>query len=100
MAISVFFYAVYETFYKRLATREDDTAPVWNTTRVLGYTGIIDLFLFWPLLIIAHFSGLEPFQLPPTLDIFYELLAVVVLDIVFNLALVICISISTPLFAS
>ena len=100
MVISVFLYATYETFYKRLATEDDDTAPVWNTARVLGYTGVINLFLFWPLLIIAHFSGLEPFELPPTMDIFYKLLAVCALDIVFNTALLACITISTPLFTS
>ncbi len=98
--ISVILYALYETFYKRFATTEDDAAPTWNVVRVIGYSGVITLFLFWPAVVIAHFSGLEEFAFPPTWEVFYELLAVCALDLIFNIALLGCITISSPLFAS
>jgi len=100
VVISVVLYALYETSYKRLATKEDDTAPIWNAARVLGYFGVITMFMFWPWLIIAHFTGLEKFSLPQTWSVFLELLGVCVMDLMFNVSLLVCISLSSPLFAS
>ena len=100
VVISVVFYALYETCYKRLATKEDDTAPIWNVVRVLGYIGVITMFMFWPWLVIAHFTGLEKFELPQSWSVFLELLAVCAMDLTFNFSLLICITLSSPLFAS
>ena len=97
--MSVILYAAYETFYKKLATRPDDTAPIWNGVRVTGYVGVHTLLTYWPLLVIVHFMGVETFTLP-TLKQFYLLLALTVLEIVFNGALLVCIALSSPLFTS
>ncbi len=97
--MSMLLYAAYETLYKKLATKPGDPAQIWNSVRVIGYVGIHTLLTYWPLLVIVHFMGVEPFTLP-TLKQLYLLLAMTVLEIVFNGALLVCIALSSPLFAS
>ena len=31
-----------------------------------GFVGLFNMLLLWPGIIILHFTGVEPFQLPPT----------------------------------
>lgn len=35
-----------------------------SITNFLGYIGILNAITFWPLLILFHYTGLEPFELP------------------------------------
>ena len=97
--ISLVLYAVFQTFYKKFGTWDDDPAPVFNGIRMLGYVGVQTLLLYWPVLIITHFTGIERFELP-TLKILYHILAVVLLSIAINAGFIICIILSSPLFAS
>ena len=92
-------YASYETVYKKFGTRSDDSAPVWNGVRVIGYVGVHTMAYYWPILIIVHFMGVEKFRFP-TLDEFRLLMGMTLLDIIFNGALLVCIALSTPLVAS
>ena len=97
--ISLVLYAVFQTFYKKFGALDDDPAPVFNGIRMLGYIGVQTLLLFWPVLIITHFTGIERFKLP-TLKIFYHILAVVLLSIGIDAGFIICLIVSTPLFTS
>lgn len=99
VVISMITYAAVDTFYKKFATRADDTAPVLNGVRILGYFGVHTLLWQWPLLIIVHYAGMERFELP-SLDNFYLLLLSAFLDVIFNSALLVCIAISSPLFTA
>jgi len=92
-------YATYETFYKKYGTRSDDRSPAWNGIRMVGYVGVHTLLYFWPIIIIVHYMGVETFRLP-TLTDFRLLVAMTLLDMIFNTALLVCIALSSPLLAS
>ena len=92
-------YAFFETGYKKFATKQDDPAPVQNGARVLGYIGIHTLLWTWPILPIFHFTGVERFELP-NLNIFKQLVLNTFLDVIYNGTLLICIALSSPLFAT
>ena len=98
LAITVTLYALFEVLYKRLATRKDDTAPVMNGVRFLGYMGVHTLLWFWPLLIVFHFTGVEVFELP-SLDNVALMTLNAFFDVIFNASLLVCIALSSPLFA-
>lgn len=96
---SVISYAVFEVSYNKWGTQEHDPASVQNSIRVLGYIGLHTLIWLWPCFIILHFTGIERFEFPPY-DIFILLLWNAYLDIFFNAGLLICIALSSALFAS
>ncbi|KAF2011211.1 hypothetical protein BU24DRAFT_354036 [Aaosphaeria arxii CBS 175.79] len=61
-----FFSAVLYGFYavfmkKRIADESKVNMPLF-----FGLVGIFNIVLLWPGLIILHFTGIEPFELPPT----------------------------------
>ena len=97
--ISMIIYAAYETVFKKYGTRPDDTAPVWNGIRMIGYVGVHTLMYYWPLLIVVHFMGVETFRFPTLIE-FRLLVGMTCLDMVFNASLFVCIALSTPLFAA
>ena len=88
-----------EVGFKKFFSHDEDTAPVQNGVRAVGYMGVHTLFWMWPILIILHFSGGEPFELPD-LHTFQLLLLNAALDIIFNLSLFVCIALSSPLVAT
>ena len=97
--ISTITYSLYEVLYKRFATSPKDTAPILNTIRMLGLIGIWYIFLVAPFLIIAHFTGLERFELP-SINIAFLILLNSVLDSFSNILILIGIVLSSPLFIS
>ena len=97
--ISMIVYASTQVVFKKFGTSSDDTAPIWNGVRVLGYAGVQVLLLFWPLLIIAHFTGIEKFRFP-TMREFKLLIGMTAFDIVYFAATFVCIALSTPLFVA
>lgn len=99
LLLSVITYAVFEVSYKKLATAKDDPAAVTNGARVLGYIGVHTLLWLWPPIVIFHFSGLERFELP-TRGILLLMFWNGLLDIIFNACLLICIALTSPLFAT
>lgn len=58
--ISAMVYACYTTMMKKLV--QDDTRLL--TDLYFGFMGAFALFICWPLLVLFHFVGLEPFQFP------------------------------------
>ena len=97
--LSTVLYSLYEVLYKRLATSHKDTAPIMNTVRMLGLIGIWYLILVAPFLIIAHFTGLERFELPST-RVALLILMSSVLDGFSNILILFGIVLSSPLFIS
>ena len=98
--VSVLTYAIFETFYKKFGTKKDDPASTLNGLRFLGYIGVHNLLWLWPPIIILHFTGVEPFEIPPSMELFGMLVLNSFLDIVFNGCLLVCIALSSPLFAT
>ena len=81
--------------FKKFATKPDDTAPVQNGIRAVGYIGVHTLLWVWPL----HFAGFEKFEMPD-LPTFTDLLFNAFLDLIFNMSLFVCITLSSPLVAT
>ncbi len=100
LIVSVITYAIFETFYKKFLTVKDDPVASINGLRVLGYIGVHTILWMWPPIIILHYSGFEPFQFPPTMELFGLLVANALMDIIFNGCLLVCIALSSPLYAS
>ena len=97
---SVCTYAIYEVLYKKFATKKDDSSATLNGLRVLGYTGVHTMLWMWPPFIILHYTGFEPFHFPPTLELLGLLVLNALMDIVFFGCLLVCIALSSPLYAS
>lgn len=55
-----FFYGVYSTLLKRKVKDENRI----NMKIFFGFVGLFTLLLLWPSLVILHYTGLEPFELP------------------------------------
>lgn len=60
--ISALVYGVYVTVMKQRVGNEDKV----DMPLFFGMVGVFNLLLLWPVFFILHFTGLEPFQLPPT----------------------------------
>lgn len=60
--VSAVLYGFYAVFMKK---RIGDESKV-NMPLFFGLVGTLNVFLLWPGLVILHFTGVEPFQLPPT----------------------------------
>ena len=99
VTVSMILFAAYETIYKKFGNLGDDTAPVWNGVRIIGYIGVHVLVAYWPILIVVHYTSLEKFRFP-SLEEFGLLVGMICLDLLFNVALLVCIAFSTPLVAS
>ncbi|KAL0944034.1 vacuolar membrane protein [Colletotrichum truncatum] len=60
--VSAIIYGLYVTVMKRRVGNEDRV----NMPLFFGLVGLFNLVFLWPVFFILHFTGLEPFQLPPT----------------------------------
>ncbi len=98
--VSVITFALFETFYKKFATKKDDPIPSINGLRVLSYVGVHTMLWMWPPIIILHYTGFEPFQVPPTLELFGLLVLNALMEIVFEGCLLVAIALSSPLYTS
>ncbi|KAI5816309.1 hypothetical protein BZA77DRAFT_62499 [Pyronema omphalodes] len=59
--LSAFSYATYITLLKLRIGSESRI----NMQLFFGFVGLFNVLFLWPLLIILHFTGIEPFELPP-----------------------------------
>ncbi|KAK3308849.1 uncharacterized protein B0T15DRAFT_491401 [Chaetomium strumarium] len=59
---SAIIYGVYVTVMKRRVGNEDRV----NMPLFFGLVGLFNVVLLWPGFFILHFTGIEPFELPPT----------------------------------
>ena len=97
--VSTILYSLYEVLYKRFATKKDDTAPIMNTIRLLGLIGIWYIIIVAPFIVIAHFTGLERFELP-SINVALVILLSSTLDAISNILILLGIILSSPLFVS
>ncbi|RKP12868.1 hypothetical protein BJ684DRAFT_22939 [Piptocephalis cylindrospora] len=66
-----FFYGAYATFLKRDLRDERRVDP----QMFLGFVGLFNLVLLWPIFFIFHYTGVETFELPSTSLVWIMLLA-------------------------
>lgn len=60
--LSAVMYGLYAVFMKK---RIDDESRV-NMPIFFGLVGLINVLLLWPGFIVLHYTGIEPFEMPPT----------------------------------
>ncbi|CAI0648301.1 unnamed protein product [Colletotrichum noveboracense] len=60
--VSAIIYGLYVTVMKVRVGNEDRV----NMPLFFGLVGLFNLVFLWPVFFILHFTGMEPFQLPPT----------------------------------
>ncbi|TDZ74207.1 putative vacuolar membrane protein [Colletotrichum trifolii] len=60
--VSAIIYGLYVTVMKRRVGNEDRV----NMPLFFGLVGLFNVLFLWPVFFILHYTGLEPFQLPPT----------------------------------
>ncbi|OAA72551.1 vacuolar membrane protein [Cordyceps fumosorosea ARSEF 2679] len=60
--ISAVVYGMYVTVMKRRVGDEDKV----DMRLFFGLVGVFNLLFLWPLFFVLHWTGIEPFQLPPT----------------------------------
>ena len=70
-----------------------------NTVRLLGLIGIWYIIIVAPFIVIAHFTGLERFELP-SIKVALVILFSSTLDAISNILILLCIILSSPLFVS
>ncbi|OAR03088.1 hypothetical protein LLEC1_07471 [Akanthomyces lecanii] len=69
--ISAVVYGMYVTVMKRRVGDEDKV----DMRLFFGLVGVFNLLFLWPLFFVFHWTGIEPFQLPPTGKIWAIILA-------------------------
>ncbi|KAM3455781.1 hypothetical protein MY3296_002199 [Beauveria thailandica] len=69
--ISAVVYGMYVTVMKRRVGDEDKV----DMRLFFGLVGVFNMLLLWPLFFVFHWTGIEPFQLPPTGKIWAIILA-------------------------
>ncbi|KAK3299279.1 uncharacterized protein B0H64DRAFT_337103 [Chaetomium fimeti] len=62
---SAIIYGVYVTVMKRRVGNEDRV----NMPLFFGLVGLFNVLLLWPGFFILHYTGIEPFELPPTASV-------------------------------
>eukprot|EP00301_Raphidiophrys_heterophryoidea_P027185 c9531_g1_i1.p1 GENE.c9531_g1_i1~~c9531_g1_i1.p1 ORF type:complete len:311 (-),score=40.47 c9531_g1_i1:313-1245(-) len=94
-------YALYEVLAKKHGPKaESKYEQSINTSALLGMMGAFTLVLLWPGLFIVHALGVEPFELPPNSHITGLICLNLVLDTIFNLSMLLGITLTSPLFIS
>lgn len=69
--ISAVVYGMYVTVMKRRVGDEDKV----DMRLFFGLVGVFNMLFLWPLFFVFHWTGIEPFQLPPTGKIWAIILA-------------------------
>jgi len=101
---SVLLYALYEVGVKKCLQHPDETYPVANSLLLLGSLGLVSVLLFWP--VFYALGALDPASalhepvVWPTGPGLRLLVINSCLDMLFNLALILIIAVTSPLVAS
>ncbi|KAJ4306367.1 hypothetical protein N0V88_001167 [Collariella sp. IMI 366227] len=64
---SAIIYGVYVTVMKRRVGNEDRV----DMPLFFGLVGLFNVLLLWPGFVILHYTGIEPFELPPTSSVWF-----------------------------
>jgi len=113
--LSMFLFSIYEVVFKKLegGKEEDVTTNVSNVEPqnpatvaasdaliILSLIGLWNCVLVPILIIIWNFGGWETFELPPSATVWGQIIANGALDGMYNCALLVGITVSSPLFMS
>lgn len=95
--LSSFLFAIYEVTVKIVEEKHHDKEyPIRDSMYFLGYCGVFCLLIGPIVLFICHQLGWEHFEFPPDKESLYSLIEICVLDLVFNAALVLGVTITSP----
>jgi len=95
--ISAFLFAIYEVTVKYVEENySDEEYAVRDSMYFLGNCGFVCMvtgpFMLW----VCDYFGFEHFDLPPDKDSLYILIEICVLDVIFNAALVLGVTVTSP----
>ncbi|OPB37373.1 thiamine-repressible mitochondrial transport protein THI74 [Trichoderma guizhouense] len=91
--LSAVVYGIYVTVMKRRVGDEDKV----NMQLFFGLVGVFNLALLWPLFFILHWTGLEPFELPPTSQIWTIIIVNAIASFVSDISWALAMLLTTPL---
>ncbi|KAH0498096.1 hypothetical protein TgHK011_005370 [Trichoderma gracile] len=91
--LSAVVYGIYVTVMKRRVGDEDKV----NMQLFFGLVGLFNLALLWPLFFILHWTGIEPFELPPTSQIWAIIIINAVASFVSDISWALAMLLTTPL---
>ncbi|SPO00669.1 related to integral membrane protein [Cephalotrichum gorgonifer] len=91
--VSAIIYGVYVTVMKRKVGDENKV----NMPLFFGLVGMFILVLLWPMFFILHFTGMEPFAMPPTARIWLIILANSISSFVSDISWAYAMLLTTPL---
>ncbi|KAM0479848.1 hypothetical protein ACHAPX_004425 [Trichoderma viride] len=91
--MSAVLYGIYVTVMKRRVGNEDKV----NMQLFFGLVGVFNLSLLWPLFFVLHWTGMEPFELPPTSQIWAIIIINAIASFVSDLSWALAMLLTTPL---
>nr|WOD45904.1 hypothetical protein [Trichoderma atroviride] len=91
--MSAVLYGIYVTMMKRRVSNEDKV----NMQLFFGLVGVFNLSLLWPLFFILHWTEMEPFELPPTSQIWTIIIVNAIASFVSDLSWALAMLLTTPL---
>ncbi|KAL6878951.1 hypothetical protein J3F83DRAFT_711715 [Trichoderma novae-zelandiae] len=91
--LSAVVYGIYVTVMKRRVGDEDKV----DMQLFFGLVGVFNLALLWPLFFILHWTGIEPFELPPTSQIWTIIIINAVASFVSDISWALAMLLTTPL---
>ncbi|KAJ3472684.1 hypothetical protein NLG97_g10792 [Lecanicillium saksenae] len=91
--VSAVVYGMYVTVMKRRVGDEDKV----DMRLFFGMVGVFNLLLLWPLFFVFHWTGIEPFQLPPTGKIWAIILANSLASFISDISWAFAMLLTTPL---
>ncbi|KAL6910731.1 hypothetical protein GGI43DRAFT_21754 [Trichoderma evansii] len=91
--MSAVLYGIYVTLMKRRVSDEDKV----NMQLFFGLVGVFNLSLLWPVFFVLHWTGMEPFELPPTSQIWTIIIVNAVASFVSDLSWAMAMLLTSPL---
>ncbi|KAM0518389.1 hypothetical protein ACHAPE_004152 [Trichoderma viride] len=91
--MSAVLYGIYVTVMKRRVGNEDKV----NMQLFFGLVGVFNLSLLWPLFFVLHWTGMEPFELPPTSQIWAIIIVNAIASFVSDFSWALAMLLTTPL---
>ncbi|KAL7945584.1 hypothetical protein V8C42DRAFT_323574 [Trichoderma barbatum] len=91
--LSAVIYGIYVTVMKRRVGDEDRV----NMQLFFGLVGVFNLALLWPLFFILHWTGIEPFELPPTSQVWIIIIVNAIASFVSDISWALAMLLTTPL---
>ncbi|CAF3485388.1 unnamed protein product [Fusarium graminearum] len=91
--LSAVIYGLYVTVMKRKVPNEDKV----DMQMFFGLVGVFNVVLLWPLFFILHWTGIEPFELPPSSTIWGIIIFNAVSSFISDISWALALLMTTPL---